>query len=170
MLWSHLELINFSFIYSNLILDCIWTLIILGLILCKDSSPCDAWPCFHHRLQQHCSCPSMLLHKLLWLIPSLCGFNSILFCTGFTATIKRSLCHLCLHQECFPCAREKGDKGEEGNKGRGVLTDRWTPSWLQLGSSSHMLWFCQCSSSRNMMLFGTWFACIEQNRPPTGWL
>lgn len=84
-------------------MDGVWALIVLGLTLCKDSSPCDSCPCFHHRLQQHCGCPGMLLHcKLLQLISSLCGFISMPFHVDFTATIKCPLCHLCFyHMKAF---------------------------------------------------------------------
>lgn len=144
-LWCHLELIKFPFIYRNLILGCIFTLIILEMTLCKDSSPCDSWPCFHHSFQHCRGCPGMLLHKLLWLIPSFYGFNSAQ--RSFTLVSLQKLnmpCVTCgfIGIYFLLCASKKGDKGAVGDKGEGVFTDSWTPSWPLLGFSSHALWFC----------------------------
>lgn len=140
VLWCCLELIKFPFIYSNLILDCILSLIILEITLCKDSSPCDSWPRFHRSLQQRRGFPGML-----WLIPRLYGLNSTQRC--FTLVSLQKLNMPCviygfIRNFFFPCASEKGGKGVVRDKGEGVFTDSWMLSWPQLGFSSKALWFC----------------------------
>lgn len=112
VLRCHLELIKFPFIYSNLILGCILTLIILEMTLCKELAPYDSWPHFHHRHQQRCGCPWMLLHKLLWLTPVCVALIQL-----SAVSVQLLNMPFWLHQDFFsPMPEKKGTRQGSGRR------------------------------------------------------